>query len=292
MIVMSDTSEPFGDAAMLSIIHRPQQASFNGRAIKYVSTPVPAGAQVILRSVVGSTVHGTSIAEVDDHDEMALVIEPRSHVLGLSHWETTLIRTQGASDRSGPGDLDLVVHSVRKYARLAVRGNPTILLLLFSKPLYASQAGQALLSDRDVFLSRRAGQAFLGYMHAQRMRLSGQSGGRHGAPRTELVERYGYDTKYAGHIIRLGYQGIELLMTGRMSLPMLEAERTIVRSIRLGEWTLGQVLTLGEELEARLKACMHTSPLPEDVSEAAVNRVLEDLHEAAWYLRFDEVDPA
>ena len=33
--------------------------------------------------------------------------------------------------------------------------------------------------------------------------------------RPELIAAHGYDTKYAGHVLRLGYQGIEFLETGR-----------------------------------------------------------------------------
>jgi hypothetical protein len=32
--------------------------------------------------------------------------------------------------------------------------------------------------------------------------------------RAELVEQFGYDTKYAIHTLRLGHQGVEFLETG------------------------------------------------------------------------------
>jgi hypothetical protein len=38
--------------------------------------------------------------------------------------------------------------------------------------------------------------------------------------RPELVEKHGYDTKFAAHMVRLGYQGVELLETGRFTLPL------------------------------------------------------------------------
>ena len=80
---------------------------------------VPEGSTIILRAIVGSTIHGTAVAAQDDRDEMAIAVEPPAFVLGLREWETTVHRTQPEGVRSGPGDLDLVVHSVRKYARLA-----------------------------------------------------------------------------------------------------------------------------------------------------------------------------
>jgi hypothetical protein len=87
----------------------------------------------ILRSVVGSGVHGIAIAGTDDHDEMGVYIAPPEYVVGLAQAREDFIsRTQPEGVRSGPGDTDLVLYSLHKYLRLALKGNPTALL-----PLYA-----------------------------------------------------------------------------------------------------------------------------------------------------------
>jgi hypothetical protein len=79
----------------------------------------------ILRTVVGSGVHGLAIAGTDDHDEMGVYIEPPSHVVGLRepvrHY---VFRTQPEGARSGPGDTDLVSYSLHKYLRLATKWSP------------------------------------------------------------------------------------------------------------------------------------------------------------------------
>ena len=95
----------------------------------------------ILRATVGSTVHGLHHGGQDDRDEMAVYIEPPEYLLGLARargirgglygFEHYVERTQPEGARSGPGDLDLVAYSLRKYIRLALKGHPTILLLLF-----------------------------------------------------------------------------------------------------------------------------------------------------------------
>jgi hypothetical protein len=51
------------------------------------------------------------------------------------------------------------------------------------------------------------------YLEAQRQRLVGERGQRD-INRTRLVERFGYDTKYTMHILRLGHQGVEFLESG------------------------------------------------------------------------------
>jgi hypothetical protein len=65
---------------------------------------------------------------------MGVCIEPREYVIGLEHFETWVHRTRPEGVRSEAGDLDFVVNSLRKYARLALKGNPTVLLLLFVNP--------------------------------------------------------------------------------------------------------------------------------------------------------------
>jgi hypothetical protein len=240
---------------------------------------------VILRAVVGSTVHGTAVSDLADRDEMAIVIEPTSHVIGLHHWETTIERTQPDHVRSQPGDLDLTYHSLRKYCRLTARGNPTMLLPLFvpqSGIVEINTLGAELIAKRDMFLSKEAGEAFLGYMHAQGKRLRGEQGQRHGAPRSELIEKYGFDTKYAGHIVRLGLQGIELMETGRMSLPMQEKHREEVLAVRTGLVSLDWVFMRVAMLETLLKRAIDKSCLPALPNSKAINAFLVDAYCRQW----------
>jgi len=111
----------------------------------------------ILRATVGSTVHGLHHGRQDDRDEMAVFIEPPEYLVGLARadgirgglygFEHYVERTQPEGMRSGPGDLDFVAYSLRKYVRLALKGHPTILLLLFVPAelvLVTTEAGEEL----------------------------------------------------------------------------------------------------------------------------------------------------
>lgn len=93
--------------------------------------PVRPGLE-ILRSEVGSSLHGLALEGTDDLDLMGITIEPREAVTGLQCFDQVTWRTQPEGVRSEPGDVDLVVYGLRKWMRLAVAGNPSILL-----PLYA-----------------------------------------------------------------------------------------------------------------------------------------------------------
>lgn len=243
---------------------------------------LPVGTRVILRATVGSNVHGVAVG-ADDRDELGVCIEPPECVIGLRHFETYVWRTKPEGVRSEAGDLDLTIHSLRKFARLAAKGNPTILMLLFVPSEHRVDndgIGSWLLSERQMFIARNAGRAFLGYLTAQKERLLGERGQKR-TKRPELVEEYGYDTKYAGHMIRLGIQGIELLETGKITLPMPDAD--VVLAVRNGEWDLQKVLTRAGELERDLEDLLDTSPLPEKPNYAVIDDFLVNAYQEAWH---------
>lgn len=143
---------------------------------------------------MGSGLHGVTVEGTDDRDEMGVCIEPPDCVIGLSLFEQYLFRTQPEGARSGAGDLDLTVYSLRKWARLAAAGNPTVLLLLFVPPaeiVRIEWPGRELQDRAHLFLSRDAGRRFGGYLDAQRDRMLGQRSQRTNRP--ELVDVYGFD---------------------------------------------------------------------------------------------------
>jgi uncharacterized protein len=247
----------------------------------------------ILRGVVGSTVHGLHHGGQDDRDEMAIFLEPAEFLVGLrlarsggsrGPLEHYVERTQPEGARSGPGDLDLVAYTLRKWLRLALAGNPTVLLLLFSPPeslLVCTERGRALRELAPAIVSLRAGPRFPGYMRAQKERLVGTRGQRN-VNRPELVEAHGYDTKYAMHVARLGFQGIELLTTGSLTLPMREPERSRVMAIRLGELPYDEAVAQIEEIERRLERAVEESPLPAEPDRPAVDAFILETYREYW----------
>lgn len=122
-------------------------------------------------------------------------------------------------------------------------------------------------------LSQQAVHRFLGYLHSQRERLLGR-GSRHGVPnRPELVERYGYDVKYASHALRLAFQGLEMARDARLTLPMPAAERERVLAVKRGDVPdLAEVVAEIADVEARIERLLShgDTPLPEHPDLQAV----------------------
>jgi predicted nucleotidyltransferase len=242
---------------------------------------------LILRCTVGSGVHGIAIPGTDDHDEMAVFVEPPSWALGMERaTEHYVARTQPEGARSGPGDTDLVAYTLRKYLRLATKGNPTALLALFapaSDLLTTSELGDELRALGPRFLSREAAHRFLGFMRSQRDRLV--NGGRAVPNRPELVERYGYDVKYASHALRLAMQGREITLHGRLSLPMPAAERERVLEVKRGEvrdlnLVLAEIDSVADEVQSALDT--GRTPLPESADIEQITSWSIDAHRRHW----------
>lgn len=235
----------------------------------------------ILRGLVGSTAHGTGLDGHEDRDEMGICMEPAEYVAGLGLFEQYTYRTAAEGEKSGPDDTDLVIYSLRKFCRLAAKGNPSVLMLLWLPDyLHITDAGRRLVAMREAFVSREAGWRYLGYLNAQRAGLTGERNAK--VSRPELITRFGYDTKYAMHAMRLGLQGIQYMETGTISIPVSEPDRTYLRSIRKGEVPLATVIADIDAVAAKLKAVTERTSAQADY--AAINKFLVDEHLAHWSL--------
>jgi predicted nucleotidyltransferase len=234
----------------------------------------------ILRVEVGSTIHGVSVDAQDDLDLLGVYMEPKECVLGLRLSESVTFRTAPKGERSKPGDVDLVIHSLRKFCQLASRGNPSILLALYSPKIYkAHPIALDLRQKHGMFFSKVALHAYLGYMQSQRERLTGERGQKR-TNRPELIEKYGYDTKYAGHLIRLGLQGIEYADTGKLELPMKRASEVI--AIRTGKVSEKEVVEFSRHLEADLEDRLDSPGIPPMANYAMINDFLVRAQEEWW----------
>lgn len=238
---------------------------------------LPWTPRVLLRVEVGSTAHGTGLPGGEDYDEMGVMIEPWRSAIGVHQGADTIVyrpgRTEG--ERSQPGDYDLVVYNARKFAQLAAKGNPSVLMLLFGPLRFSTPLGDRLRELAPAFWSRKAHLRFLGYSRAQRERLLGLRSGAH-TNRPELVAEHGYDTKYAMHMLRLGFQGLEYAFTGRLTLPIPSEQGDYLRAVRRGELTLSDVIGQADLNEAALKIVDGDAPAEPDYS--AINDWLLAVH--------------
>jgi hypothetical protein len=146
--------------------HTGKHGGVEKRAVAYANT--------ILRIQVGSGLMGISVNGTDDRDEMGVCIEPPLYVIGLREFElyehhTAWEREGGLRNRSGHGDLDENVYSLRKFTRLALAGNPSIITMFFvpeTEIVSVSPFGRELLAQAPDVISREAAARYYGYRSA------------------------------------------------------------------------------------------------------------------------------
>jgi hypothetical protein len=169
---------------------------------------------------------------------------------------------------------------------LAIKGNPTVLIPLWcpaSDVIDNKYPGRELRDMRDAFMSQEAAHRVLGYMDQQRRGMLG-IGGAKIPSRPELVEKYGYDTKYAAHALRLAVQGFEIVTKGRLTLPMGDAMREIVLEVKQGKWNRDDVVVLisNHERGAREALDSGRTPLPPKPNRERISAWSIETHRQWW----------
>jgi predicted nucleotidyltransferase len=231
--------------------------------------------------VGGSELHGAKIGQTDDTDIYGIYLEPPNHTLGLDSEEHFVWSSAGNDRRNGPDDVDVTLYSLRKWARMAAKGNATTLHFLFAEPKeVAPEIWHKIQAKKDLFLSRIAAKQFLGFADAQFKRLTGEKGSGKKGQRPEYIGAFGYDTKAAMHGLRLLYECLELMQKGTITLPRPEKELLI--EVRSGAWTFERVLNHAQRLFKEVEDAVACSPLPEKVDRGAISGLLAEVHLEAW----------
>lgn len=233
----------------------------------------------ILRFEYGSRAHGTGTVD-SDHDFMSIVVEDPETVTGIEQLKTDHHSTAGQESRSGPDDTDTTTYPLRTFAKLAAKGNPTVLTAFFVTDFKSNDYGDLLRNRAHLFLSKEAGSRFLGYAQGQRDALTGKRNKRTNRP--ELVHKHGYDTKFAYHMIRLQLQGIELMQTGTLVLPLEGMNLGLLKSIREGSIVKDSVLEMSRSLDEDLKKSIGESLLPDTADYPRINKLLHKIHTEVW----------
>lgn len=167
---------------------------------------------VLLSGVVGSTAYG--LAGPDSDVDM----------LGVFAAETVdLHGLQAPAETVTSSKPDATFHEARKYALLALAGNPTVSELLWLPcDLYDIRhpLGDELIDIRYAFLSaKRVRDAYLGYATQQFRKLEARGDGSFSADTRKRT------AKHARHLLRLCAQGYELYASGRLRIRLEDPQR-------------------------------------------------------------------
>lgn len=168
-------------------------------------------------------------------------------------------------------EYDIVTYNIVKYFQLCMENNPNMIDSLFVPQrcvTHATKIGNMIRDNRHVFLSKKAWHSFKGYSYQQlkKMETKVPEG-----KRAELKEKYGYDVKFAYHLVRLIGEVEQILSEGDLDL---EKDRERLKGIRRGEWTEEQVREFFFSKEKSLESLYQSSDLPYKPREEEIKVLL------------------
>lgn len=222
--------------------------------------------------ITGSQAYGCSRPE-SDKDVQGFCIPPKEmifpHLAGaIPGFHGTPVQGFELWDNTDP---DFTIFGIIKFFNLILNCNPNIIDVLFVPDrcvIHCTKAGQIVRDNRRLFLSKKAYHSFKGYAYSQSKKIQTKNPT---GKRVELVEKYGYDTKFAYHIVRLMNECRQILETGDLNL---ESDSQQYIAIREGAWKLEYLLNWFDRQVIGLEHAYNTSKLRYGIENTEATRVL------------------
>lgn len=222
--------------------------------------------RIILKFLTGSHLYGTN-TPTSDKDFVSVFMPTEDELLGLR--EEHIIEDRTNSTPRGKRNtfsnrvdsVDHVYYSLHKFAELARQNNPNIVELLFApeRNVECDKLGGLFLDNRNLFVSNRCYNTFKGYAQSQRKKLEVK--GKNMTGHKELAREYGYDTKFAMHLLRILFEGTQLLTEGFIKFPLGYANT--LRGVRSGEYSMMDFLDEAKHSEKVMDMAYANSKLPD-----------------------------
>ena len=143
---------------------------------------------------------------------------------------------------------------------------------------HCTQVGNLLRENRKKFLHQGICDKFKGYAYSQARKMEGKEPVE-GTKRHALVQKHGYDTKFAYHVVRLLNEAEQILLEGDLDI---QRNREQLKSIRRGEWTLRQIMDYFEQKRVDLEGVRAKSSLPPAPDMPAIRALLLQCLEAHY----------
>lgn len=223
--------------------------------------------KIIFTSLVGSRGYGTHTEESDE-DFIHVFLEHPFHYLGL----------KGTSNKQKlTEDSDMTSYEFRNFVNLCLKANPNVFVALYSENItFDPRYGKQMYDYRNDFISQRVFHTFTGYATSQYKRMTGELTGKMGSKRKELVDQFGYDTKYAYHTIRLLRMATEILRYGTV-LVKRTYDVEFLKNVRKGYFNLQEIKDIIENEYSLCKKAYEITELPKEPYFNRINQMVFDV---------------
>lgn len=243
---------------------------------------------VQLEVMMGSVAYGVS-NDSSDMDIYGVVMQPkdwsfphlRGEIPGFStHGQTFQTWQQHhIEDKEARKEYDLCFYSLERFFRLCMENNPNMIDALFVPRrcvLFSTPMAERIRESRQMFLHKGSWHKFKGYAYSQlhKMRTKKPEG-----KRIATVEEFGYDVKFAYHVVRLLDEIEQILTTQDLDITR---SREVLKAIRRGDWPIEKVSNYFEEKEKDLERLYQTSTLPHSPDEEKLRDLLLECMESHY----------
>ncbi len=249
-----------------------------------IKPPRFLAANVHYETIMGSVAYGVS-SDTSDMDIYGFCIPPKElvfpHLAGeISGFGTPRKRFEqfqqhhifDADDLNGHGrNYDLQIFNIVKYFQLAMDNNPNMIDSLFTPQtcvLHITRVGQMVRESRHLFLHKGAWAKFKGYAFSQLHKMTTKDPQ---GKRKEIRDQFGFDVKYAYHLVRLLYEVEQILLEGDIDLMR---HREHLKAIRRGEVNEADVREWAADKEKQLESVYLQSTLPQQPQEETIKTLL------------------
>ncbi|SHF08281.1 Predicted nucleotidyltransferase [Seinonella peptonophila] len=238
--------------------------------------------RTILLTLTGSYAYGTNV-ETSDRDYKGVCIPPIEYYLGLDAFNE-YHKSGGKNFRNTKDDLDITIIHINKFVKDAMQGVPNNIEILFVRKddyIKVTPLGKRLIDHRHLFLSKQIKVKFGGYAFSQIQKLKTKK--EHQTGRQDVIQQFGYDTKFFMHSIRLLTSAIEILETGDFCT--YRPNRQLLLDCRNGRYTFEEALEMVDYYDQQLKQAFEKSELPKKPDYHKINHLLIEINQTGLALK-------
>jgi len=253
-------------------------------AAKLIHPPAWLSTNVCYLTQAGSVAYGTNTAD-SDVDVYGVCIPPRDmvfpHLAGavpgfdkvqnFDQFQAHHIKDPSGKDK----EYDFQVFGIVKFFRLLMENNPNVIDAIYTPQFCVMQltrVGEMIRQRRDLFLHKGSWWKFKGYAYSQLHKMTTKNP-KEGSVREGIRNEFGFDVKFAAHVVRLLYEVEMILGEGTLDL---QRNREHLKSIRRGEIPEADIRKWASEKETHLERLYESSSLRKFPDEPAVKQLLLD----------------
>ena len=247
---------------------------------------------VMYETLMGSVAYGVS-SDTSDRDLYGFAIPPKDDLFphlageipgfGEPRKRFEQFQVTHVHDPSGAGgkgiEYDLTIYGIVKYFSLCMECNPNMIDSLFTPAecvVHITTLGSMVREQRKLFLHKGCWPKFKGYAYAQlhKMRSKEPIG-----KRRETIEQFGYDVKFAYHVVRLLGQCEQILLEQDLDL---RRNREQLKAIRRGDVSQAELESWAASKENQLEQAYHDSKLADAADQEQIRQLLLNCLEAHY----------